>query len=243
MSALVSYDSSSDDEGAATAIVTAAASVDTALSHTNLQAESSALDQIEDASARLDVSDAPTVGPVLGPSAPTNGDVAETESSDVAPEHMSERDAIRYLTQAPIPMTSMPSSPPGSPDPVANARFARFLELKAKGVHFNEDLGRKSSFLNPGLLATMMSRVGVDEEHQYRTSLPLDLWNPNAFPEWAYKEELLRSQQQIRDKDDEQKKALSATGKRTIDFAPSGGNSADSSRRSTPGFPKKRRRP
>jgi HCNGP-like protein len=243
MSALVSYKSSSDEEEAVKAISTASAPIETATSPAKVLDETSTSQQIQVDSSRGDVSDAPTIGPLLGPAAATNGDMLEEGSLVGAPEKMSERDAIRYLTQAPVPMTSMPPSLPGSPDPAANARFTRFLELKAKGVHFNEDLGRKSSFLNSGLLATMMNRAGIDEEDQYNTSLPTDQWDPKKFPEWAYKEGLLRSQQEIREKDDEQKKALSATGKRTIDFAPSRGNSGDSSRRSTPSYQKKRRRP
>jgi HCNGP-like protein len=187
--------------------------------------------------------DAPAVGPLLEPAAPVNEDSIEGDTTPETPETMSERDTVRYLTRPPIPMTSMPASPPGSPDPVANARFARFLELKAKGLHFNEDLARKSNFLNPALLSTMMTRAGIDEEDQYNTTLSLDLWNPKGFPSWAYEEELLKSQQEIREKENAEKKALSAAGKRTIEFAPSSENSRDSSRTSSPGYQKKRRRP
>jgi HCNGP-like protein len=191
----------------------------------------------------LGLSDAPTVGPLLGPAAPANGGIGDEDTSTHTSGKMSERDTIRYLTPAPVPMTSMPPSPPGSPDPTANAKFARFMDFKAKGVHFNEDLVKKSSFLNAGLLATMMARAGIDEEDQYNTSLPTDLWDPKHFPAWAYKEELLKSQQEIRDKEDAEKRAMSAAGKRMIDFGPSGGTSGDSSRKSTPISRKKRRRP
>ena len=246
MSALVGYESSSDDEEeAANAVSPAVASVEATITLADVPTERNISDEVKVNSPRHfeGESDMLTIGPVLGPAAPANGDMVGDESSEGVTEKMSERDVIRYLTRAPVPMTSMPTSPPGSPDPAANARFARFLELKAKGVHFNEDLCKKSSFLNPGLLTTMMNRAGMDEEDQYNTSLPLELWNSKSFPEWAYKERLLRSQQEIRDNDDEQKKALSAAGKRVIEFAPSGGRSGDSSRRSTPSYQKKRRRP
>jgi HCNGP-like protein len=247
MSALVGYETSSDEE-----VVPRAASQVTRkleapvasplgaatsrpLHHPELKASQTADSEV--------AADRPLLGPLLGPAAPINGGIIHAEAPASASETISERDTIRHLTQASVPMTSIPSSPPGSPDPVANTRFARFMKLKAEGVHFNQDLATKPSFLNPGLLAIMMGRAGIDEEDQYNSSLPIHLWDPRTFPPWAYKEELLQSQQDIRDKDDAQKKASSAVGKRTIDFAPSESNSGASSRKSTPGYQKKRRRP
>jgi hypothetical protein len=184
------------------------------------------------------------LGPLLGPIAQPNGtDVTgQDASSPLALADMSERDAIRHLTQATVPATSLPPSPPGSPDPAANERFRRFLELKAKRVHFNEDLSGKKSFRNPSLLSAMMTKVGIDEKAQYNTSLPLDLWDPTDFPDWAYKEGLLKSQQELQAQSEANKKMLSATGKRTIEFAPETA-SGGSSRKSTPGQHSKRRRP
>jgi hypothetical protein len=155
---------------------------------------------------------------------------------------MSELETIHDLTQATHPMTSIPPSPPGSPDPALNAKFKRFLEFKAKGVHFNEDLANKSTFRNPGLLATMTKRVGLEDHDQYRTSLPVDVFNPAGFPPSAYKEELLRSQQGLREQEQATKKSLSAAGKRNIEFA-SAGTSRSSSRESTAEMPNKRKRP
>ena len=180
-------------------------------------------------------------GPVLGPLAPTNGQSEDPELDNGA-EQMSERDAIRYLTQAPVPMTSMPPSPPGSPNPAANAKFARFQELKAKGVHFNQELASKPGFLNPGLLSTLMSRMGVEETDQYNTSLALDVWNPQQFPEWAYKEQLLESQKAVRERQDAEKKALSATGQRRIDFTTASGDSGNETGRPSPRSDKRRTR-
>ncbi|ERF76564.1 hypothetical protein EPUS_05837 [Endocarpon pusillum Z07020] len=249
MSALVGYETSSEEEEeeeeeeTATAAPKAASTVETSAAPTSTTIESNLSNGTDVNTSAARVSEPATVGPLLGPSAPLNGDMINAESPTQAFEDMSERDTIRHLTQASIPMTSIPPSPPGSPDPAANAKFARFLGLKAKGVHFNEDLAKKSSFLNPALLAAMMARAGIDEADQYNTSLPLDLWSPKGFPEWAYKEELHKAQQAIRDKEVAEKKALSAAGKRAIEFAPSGGNSGDSSSRSTPSYQKKRRRP
>lgn len=178
--------------------------------------------------------------PMIGPTVPPNP-YQDTEDAAVEElwwqseiSNMAPREAIQYLTQTTHPMTSMPPSPPGSPDPVANAKFARFRELKAKGFHFNQDLASKSAFRNPGLLTNMMRRAGVGEDEQYNTTLPKHLWNPAGFPGSGYKEELLKSQQLLRERDEAEKKALSAAGKRVIEFQPAK-VSAPSSRHSTPG--------
>lgn len=245
MSGLVVYDSSSDEE---TADQPTPPTVASSKAYDALDGARTATSDIERIGEQIDP--APTVssgegllGPLLGPTAHPNGTVV-TEEEPVFPialADMSERDAIRHLTQAPFPAPSLPASPPGSPEPAANERFRRFLELKAKGVHFNEDLARKSSFRNPSLLSTMMSKVGIDEKAQYNTSLPLDIWNPNDFPDWAYKEGLLKSQQELQEQADAHKKMLSATGKRTIDFT-SESASEGSSRKSTPGQHSNRRK-
>lgn len=235
MSTLVAYENSSDEEDVAQTDPASATTVEALHTSTKLADEVLA--------PHNGISEASTKGPLLGPVAPANGGIVISDALRELSENVSERDLIRELTQASIPMASMPLSPPGSPDQATNARFNRFLELKAKGVHFNEDLAEKSSFLNPGLMATMMARTAINENDQYNTSLPLALWNPKGFPAWAYKEELLRSQQEIKDKDNTEKRLLSTAGKRVIDFAPSAGTSGDSSTRSTPGYQKKRRRP
>ncbi|KAK7885676.1 hypothetical protein LTR67_010027 [Exophiala xenobiotica] len=183
------------------------------------------------------------VGPMLGPSMPEHmGSDAEQDPLSELQQSMSERDIIHHLTAASHPMTSLPPSPPGSPNPALEAKFKKFVELKAKGVHFNEDLARKATFRNPSLLPTLMVRVGLEEDDQYRTSLSQEVWDPSAFPPSVYKEALLRSQQSLREQEAANKKSLSASGRRTIEFT-SGGTSGNTSRDSTPGMPNKRRRP
>jgi len=182
------------------------------------------------------------IGPMVGPAMPSStGTQLEQNSPIDQPDSFSERDTIRYLTQPSHPMTSIPPSPPGSPDPVLNAKFKRFLELKAKGVHFNDDLSKKPTFRNPSLLAVLMDRAGLEYEDQYKTSIPLAIWDPIDFPAHAFKEELLRSQQTLRDQQQAAKKSQSAAGKRTIEFT-SGSASGHHSRDSTPGISSKRKR-
>ena len=187
-------------------------------------------------------SDGPMVGPTMPERLDLESGVQQAGYSPQPQQHMSERETVHYLTQASHPMTSIPPSPPGSPAPALNAKFKRFLELKTEGVHFNEDLASKPSFRNPGLLATMMTRAALQGDAQYKTSLPTDIFDPTGFPPSAYKEELWRSQQNLKAQEQIDKKSLSAAGKRTIEFT-SGGTSATSSRDSTPGVPSKRKRP
>jgi hypothetical protein len=232
MNGLIAYDSSSDEEGVH---AVEARKVGVALeSPVNSTAHITphAIVQPRDA-AGADAANG-AGGALLGPTMPD--DVVDSY------EVQSEQDIIRRLTRASHPMASIPESPPGSPDPAANARIGKFLELKARGVHFNEDLASKSTFRNPSLLSNMMKRAGIDEDEQYTTTLRTALWDPSIFPDWSYKEELLRSQQDLREKDEAAKKAQSAIGKRTIEFA-TASTSGGSSRNSTPNQQSKRRRP
>lgn len=122
---------------------------------------------------------------------------------------------IQDLTLPPVPNLDIPPSPPGSPNPAANAKFEHFLSLKKQGVHFNAKLASSSSLKNPSLLTKMMEHAGIDEPSQYDTPLPADLWDTTNLPAWAFKEELLRAQQDFR-QSVEDKKSL---GQRTsIDF-------------------------
>jgi hypothetical protein len=158
-------------------------------------------------------------GPLVGPLIPTDGDVQDGgyASFEQLPDDMCEQDLLRHITQASHPMTTLPSSPPGSPDAQAEAKFKRFLELKKKGVHFNQDLANKSSFRNPALFTTLMDRAGLERDDQYASALPISIWDPASLPTFAYKEE-------------------STSGKRVIDFAAattskSGGSSQTSTTR------------
>lgn len=125
------------------------------------------------------------------------------------------RALIQDLTLPPVPNLDIPPSPPGSPDHAANVKFEHFSSLKKQGVHFNSKLASSSSLKNPSLLMKMMVHAGIDEQSQYNTALPTELWNTSELPEWAYKEELLKIQQEIRQNMEEKK----AAGQRSsLDF-------------------------
>ncbi|KAI9814112.1 MAG: hypothetical protein M1832_006000 [Thelocarpon impressellum] len=128
------------------------------------------------------------------------------------------RSLIRDLTLPPFPNLDIPPSPPGSPPPASTAKFRHFLELKKQGVHFNEKLAKSSALKNPGLLQKLMGFAGIDERGQYATTLPKDVWDPDAFPTWAYKDALAKSQQDIQKRRQEQN---AKSTREALEFVPS----------------------
>ncbi|KAI9818178.1 MAG: hypothetical protein M1827_000803 [Pycnora praestabilis] len=173
------------------------------------------------------------VGPMVGPSGlpesaiPKNGAASRSQSP-----YTSTRSMIRDHTLPPIPNLDIPPSPPGSPSASTDAKFAHFLQLKKQGIHFNEKLARSSALKNPSLLQKLMDFAGIDEKAQYASTLPQGIWDPNAFPAWAYKEELAKSQQEVlKWKEEEKAKVL----RDALDFVPAT-KSGDFSRGGTPGL-------
>jgi hypothetical protein len=113
-----------------------------------------------------------------------------------------------------------------------NAKFKQFLELKKQGVHFNEKLAKSSALKNPSLMQKLLDFSDIDEAGQYATTLPKDLWNPDGFPESAYKEELAKSQQRIlRKKEDEKVRGQ----RESVEFVPAAASGESLSRSGTPG--------
>ncbi|KAF4251009.1 hypothetical protein CNMCM8980_009648 [Aspergillus fumigatiaffinis] len=138
-------------------------------------------------------------GPIMGPlhdGAPSSADKLSIDAQ-LSPASAA-RTLIHDLTLPPVANLDIPPSPPGSPEPMANAKFTHFLSLKKQGTHFNEKLANSSSLRNPSLLRKLMDHAGIDEQAQYNTSLPAELWNSSGLPSWGYKEELLKSQKETR---------------------------------------------
>lgn len=127
------------------------------------------------------------------------------------------RAATRNLTMPTMPNLNIPPSPPGSPPPGMEEKFKRFLQLKTQGMHFNEKLAGSSALKNPMLFRKLMAAAGLSESDQYATTLPEDLWDPSAFPSWAYKEELAKSQQLIAKRKEDEKVQ---TQRESIEFIP-----------------------
>ncbi|KAI2818065.1 hypothetical protein CBS63078_10387 [Aspergillus niger] len=144
--------------------------------------------------------------PVLGPTHEGSQDPQQqpAENSQV---FLADRALIHDLTLPPLPNLDIPPSPPGSPNPAANAKIAHFLTLKKQGMHFNEKLAGSTSLKNPSLLKKMMDHAGIDDQAQYHTSLPPEVWSINDLPSWGYKEELLKAQREIQIGAEERKSA------------------------------------
>ena len=93
----------------------------------------------------------------------------------------------------PVPVFDIADSPPSSPDPGLATKLEQFAQLKKQGIHFNERLAQSASIKNPNLFNKLMSSFGIEDE-QYTTSLSRDVWDPDQFPEWAYKDGLAKAQ-------------------------------------------------
>ena len=163
---------------------------------------------------------------VIGPSIPTGNVVANGGSSAPQSPYTANYSMIRDMTLPTVPNLEIPPSPPGSSSPGIEKKFAQFLELKRKGVHFNEKLARSSALKNPALLQKLMASAGMEDGDQYETVLPMSLWDPSNFPTWAYKEELAQSQQKILTRKEEERKKAK---REAIDFV--GASASESSSR------------
>jgi hypothetical protein len=142
----------------------------------------------------------------------TNGVTSRQQSP-----HSTSRSLIRDLTLPPNPNFDIPQSPPDSPPLDVTEKFAHFLELKKQGVHYNDKLAKSSILKNPSITLKLMDFAGIQEGDQYASSLPKNLWNHEALPEWAYKEELSKSQQKMRKRNEEEK---AREQRQSIDFVP-----------------------
>ncbi|KAI9766536.1 MAG: hypothetical protein M1840_006494 [Geoglossum simile] len=173
------------------------------------------------------------IGPMVGPSVSSSAASPDAASSTPASPYSASRSLIRDLTLPPVPNLNIPPSPPGSPPLGTTAKFAHFLELKKQGIHFNEKLARSSALKNPSLFHKLMSFAGIEGQAQYASTLPKEIWDPEAFPNWAYREELAKSQQEITKRLEEER---AREQREAIDFT-SATASGDSSRGGTPGLP------
>lgn len=167
-----------------------------------------------------------SIGPEMALSIATSG--FKTPTAPQSP-YTARRALIRDMILPPIPNLDIPPSPPGSPRPEMDNKFAHFLELKKHGVHFNDKLARSSALKNPGLLQKLMGFAGLEEPDQYASTLAKEIWDPAGFPAWAYREELGKSQQEMQKRMEEEKTRVQRDA---IDFV-SATSSAQSSRGGT----------
>ncbi|GAM36852.1 hypothetical protein TCE0_022f06271 [Talaromyces pinophilus] len=221
MLGLVSYDSSSEDEAEVPEVKTSSKATDQDGDIT-IQ-DTTTIEKKEPIAEHIDpppLESRPINGPVLGPEQPSEilvSSIGEQEPGQSSP-YSASRALVQDLTLPPVPNLEIPPSPPGSPDSIASGKTKQFLALKKQGVHFNEKLSASSSLKNPSLFLKLREHTGIDDESQYATSLPSDIWDHTSLPAWAYKEELLKMQQAIRSKIEEAKQG---DKNRTIDFVSS----------------------
>lgn len=220
MSALVGYGSSSEDDDDDETRVSQPRNLAGDVGDSLTNGNASKVSRAHGSNGELETS---SQGPMVGPNRPILQSASEQyedgdndAQQDIPP--MSQTDMLRYLTQPSHPMTSLPPEPSSEADTAVSAKFRRFLELKSKGIHFNEDLASKSSFKNPSLFSSLLDRASLPPEAQYASTLPSDVFNLGMLPPWAYKEELLKSQQASNAELETAKKAKSAAGKRKIEF-------------------------
>ncbi|TLS24126.1 hypothetical protein PpBr36_08821 [Pyricularia pennisetigena] len=166
--------------------------------------------------------------------------------SQPASPYSANRALLRDLTLPPVPNLDVPPSPPGSPPrslPALTAKFETFLELKRKkGTHFNARLAQSAAMRNPALMDKLMGFVGLEDPmtaaaaakaggaaatvatgggnsmaDQYITILPPGLWDPTAFPQWAFRDGLREAQEKVQ----KQREAERASGRReAVEFVP-----------------------
>lgn len=151
------------------------------------------------------------------------------EPSSTAPPsspYSTARSLIHDLTLPSIPNFDIPPSPPGSPSSssgTTNAKFETFLSLKKKGTHFNAKLEQSSALRNPALTDKLLQFVdilppgggGGERGLQYQTTLSEELWNPDAFPAWAFREKLKKGRDKVAR---EREAARAAPGRSGVEF-------------------------
>jgi hypothetical protein len=146
-----------------------------------------------------DLNSSKKLGPAFGPSllSQNSDDRGNDEPSLPLSPFSSNRAAIRTLIMPPVPNLSIPPSPPGSPPVASTKKFAKFLELKTQGMHFNAKLDGSAAIRNPAILPKLLEYAGIDHYDQYSSALPENLSMPTSYPPWAYGEELNKTQQKL----------------------------------------------
>lgn len=163
------------------------------------------------------------MGPSLPPAEPeqTEDTTLETSAAPSSP-YSTNRALIQDLTLPSVPDFDIPPSPPGSPSPATNKKFQQFINLKKKGTHFNSKLESSTATRNPALMDKLLGFVDVTDTDQYQTTLSPELWDPTAFPDWAYRSRLRRAT----DKVAKEREAERSSGSRsTVEYVNAVGSS------------------
>ncbi|PMB65854.1 Meiotically up-regulated 151 protein [Beauveria bassiana] len=186
---------------------------------------------------RLPNSSALPLGPSLPPVALPSASASSSSPSPSSP-YTTTRSLIHDLTLPSIPNFDIPPSPPRSRSPSSSSssattkKFEQFLSLKKTGTHLNAKLEQSSALRNPALMDKLLDFVDVlppgggggggdgqgrqkEKALQYQTTLSAELWDPGAFPEWAFRDGLRRSSAKVAK---EREMARAAGGRSSVDF-------------------------
>ncbi|KAI9017810.1 HCNGP-like protein-domain-containing protein [Gaertneriomyces semiglobifer] len=85
----------------------------------------------------------------------------------------------------------IPDEAVGECDPAIEQKVARFLSLKAQGMHFNDRLMRTHAFRNPSIMSKMIEFLGLDETG---SNYVKDVFDPKRWPKEAFYDEMLKTQ-------------------------------------------------
>ncbi|KAM3532569.1 hypothetical protein NHJ13051_000032 [Beauveria bassiana] len=180
------------------------------------------------------------LGPSLPPVALPSASASSSSPSPSSP-YTTTRSLIHDLTLPSIPNFDIPPSPPRSRSPSSSSssssattkKFEQFLSLKKTGTHLNAKLEQSSALRNPALMDKLLDFVDVlppgrggggggdgqgrqkEKALQYQTTLSAELWDPGAFPEWAFRDGLRRSSAKVAK---EREMARAAGGRSSVDF-------------------------
>lgn len=157
------------------------------------------------------------IGPALPPTESQNYPSEGLEETPL--DASSNRALLHDLTLPTVPNFDIPPSPPGSPPAGTTKKFDQFLALKKTGTHFNSKLENSAAMRNPVLMDKLLTFAGMPngDASQYETTLSIDLWDPAAYPENAFRGPLRKA----RDKLAKEKEVAKTAGGRTkVDFVP-----------------------
>lgn len=181
----------------------------------------------------------------------------ETTTTAPSSPYSTTRSLLHDLTLPSIPNFDIPDSPPPatgtSPSPsqaATSKKFEQFLQLKKKGTHFNAKLEQSAALRNPSLTDKLLAFVDISSGNagagggtagraaEYTTTLPADLWDPGAFPDWAFRDQLRRTREVVAK---EREVARSGPGRSAVEFVAAASASNTESPGSTSGRGEKRK--
>lgn len=153
----------------------------------------------------------PIQGPALGPALephPSSAGTSSLPETKNTPRNESRRlsaddgslspyswamNKRRELTMPPVPNFDIPPPPQETAPAAIEAKFKHFLQLKSKGLHFNNDLDTKHEFKDPAYMEKRLKFAGVEPQNEYECTLSKDCYDTD-WPEDAYYDKMKEKQ-------------------------------------------------